>query len=342
MNKSLPPIILPLVILLMAYAPASSAAWFKEERAIMGTSIVAEVWSTDRNKADAGIAAVMNEMHRIDDLMSPFKESSELSLINREAADHPVKISRELFDLIERSLYFSRISNGAFDITFSSVGYMYDYREAKAPTDAEINKALPGINYRHLVLDRRASTIRFMRHGTRIDLGGIAKGYAVDNAIAILSEMGFHQALVTAGGDSRILGDKNGKPWMTGIRDPRKKGESVVVIPLSNAAISTSGDYERYFIRDGVRYHHILNPKTGKSVHGTRSATVIGPDATTTDALSTTLFVLGREKAMKLLESLPGIDAVIIDSDGKLYYSSGLSPPTPPVAAPAFTGNGLD
>ena len=314
----------------LAWVPASHADWYKEERAIMGTAILAEVWSNDADRAQKGIAAVMQEMHRIDELMSPYKKDSELSLVNREAGDHPVKISRELFNLIERSLYFSRISHGAFDITFSSVGYMYDYREGIAPTDAEIKQALPGINYRHLILDRNASTIRFARKGMRIDLGGIAKGFAVDNSIAILSKMGFHQALVTAGGDSRILGDKNGKPWMTGIRDPRKKGESVVVIPLSDAAISTSGDYERYFMRDGVRYHHILNPKTGKSVHDTRSATVIGPDATTTDALSTTLFVLGWQKAMQLLKTLPGIDAVIIDSGGKLHYSSGLEPPRPP------------
>ena len=317
-------------ILVLVWVPASHADWYKEERAIMGTSILAEVWSSDAAQAQKGIAAVMQEMHRIDELMSPYKEDSELSLVNREAAEHPVKISRELLNLIERSLYFSRISHGAFDITFSSVGYMYDYREGVAPTDAEIKQALPGINYRHLILDRNASTIRFARKGMRIDLGGIAKGYAVDNSIAILSKMGFHQALVTAGGDSRILGDKNGKPWMTGIRDPRQKGESVVVIPLSDTAISTSGDYERYFMRDGVRYHHILNPKTGKSVHDTRSATVIGPDATTTDALSTTLFVLGWEKAMQLLKTLPGIDAVIIDSGGKLHYSSGLEPPRPP------------
>ena len=317
-------------ILVLVWVPASHADWYKEERAIMGTSILAEVWSSDAAQAQKGIAAVMQEMHRIDELMSPYKEDSELSLVNREAAEHPVKISRELLNLIERSLYFSRISHGAFDITFSSVGYMYDYREGVAPTDAEIKQALPGINYRHLILDRNASTIRFARKGMRIDLGGIAKGFAVDNSIAILSKMGFHQALVTAGGDSRILGDKNGKPWMTGIRDPRQKGESVVVIPLSDTAISTSGDYERYFMRDGVRYHHILNPKTGKSVHDTRSATVIGPDATTTDALSTTLFVLGWEKAMQLLKSLPGIDAVIIDSGGKLHYSSGLEPARPP------------
>jgi thiamine biosynthesis lipoprotein len=330
MPKFLPLNFLLVGLLTLVFAPLSHAEWYKDEQAIMGTSIVAEVWSTDAAKAQEGIRAVMQEMHRIDYLMSPFKEESELSLVNREAADHPVKISRELFDLIDRSLYFSRISGGAFDITFSSVGYMYDYRAGVAPSDVDIKKALPGINYRHLILNKQDSTIKFTRKGTRIDLGGIAKGYAVDNCIALLSTMGFHQALVTAGGDSRILGDKGGKPWMIGIRDPRKEGNSSVVIPLSDTAISTSGDYERFFERDGVRYHHILNPKTGKSVKETRSATVIGPDATTTDALSTTLFVLGWQKAFTLLESLPGIDAVIIDSAGKLHYSSGLEPPQPP------------
>lgn len=319
--------LLPAIVLLVLAQP-SHAEWYKDERAIMGTSILVEVWSDDADRAHEGIEAAMQEMHRIDRLMSPYKEDSELSRVNREAADHPVKISRELFDLIERSLYFSRISDGAFDITFSSVGYLYDYRKGVAPGDAEIAKALPGINYRHLTLDQDNSTIYFTYRGTRIDLGGIAKGYAVDNCIALLAAMGFHQALVTAGGDSRILGDKRGRPWLTGIRDPRQKDASAVVIPLSDAAISTSGDYERFFERDGVRYHHILNPKTGKSATETRSATVIGPDATTTDGLSTTLFVLGWEKALKLVESLPGIEAVIIDGDGRMHYSAGLEPPT--------------
>lgn len=330
MTKFSPLNFLLLVVLALAMAPLSHAEWYKDEQAIMGTSILVEVWSTDAEKAQEGIRAVMQEMHRIDYLMSPFKEDSELSLVNREAADHPVKISRELFDLIDRSLYFSRISDGVFDITFSSVGYLYDYRAGIAPSDADIEKALPGINYRHLILNPQDSTIKFERKGMRIDLGGIAKGYAVDNCIAILSAMGFHQALVTAGGDSRIMGDKGGRPWMMGIRDPRKKaGEAAVVIPLSDTAISTSGDYERFFERDGVRYHHILNPKTGKSALNTRSATVIGPDATTTDALTKPLFILGWEKGMKLLESLPGIDAVVIDSTGQMHYSAGLEPPKP-------------
>lgn len=317
--------------LALALPHLSHAEWYKDEQAIMGTSIFVEVWNEDAERAHEGIQAVMDEMHRIDRAMSPFKEDSELSLVNREAADHPVTISRELYDLIQRSLDFSRMSDGVFDITFSSVGYMYDYRKGIKPSDEQIKEALPNIDYRHLILDPEHTTIRFARKGVRIDLGGIAKGYAVDNGINILRNMGFREALVTAGGDSRILGDRNGRPWMMGIRDPRKKaGEAAVVIPLSNTAISTSGDYERFFVRDGVRYHHILNPKTGKSALNSRSVTVIGPDATTTDALTKPLFILGWEKGLKLLESLPGIDAVVIDSTGQIHYSSGLEPPKPP------------
>lgn len=329
MKKSCPVLLCLLTAAAAAVPHAGLAAWHNDEQAIMGTSIRVEVFHDDAAFAREGMWAVMAEMHRIDHLMSPFREDSELSLANREAADHAVKISRELFDLIKRSLDFSRLSDGAFDITFSSVGYLYDYRKGVKPSDEQISAALPGINYRNLILDPRESTIKFARQGVRIDLGGIAKGYAVDNAINLLRAMGFREALVTAGGDSRILGDKHGRPWMTGIRDPRKAGESLVVIPLSNAAISTSGDYERYFERDGVRYHHIIDPKTGKSAGATRSATVIGPDATTTDALSTTLFILGWEKALKLVDSLPDIGAVIIDSAGQMHYSADLEPPKP-------------
>ena len=309
---------------------AAQAQWYKNEQAIMGTDVIAEVWSDDPQLAQRGIDAVMREMRRIDDTMSPYKPDSELSLVNREAAQHPVKISRELYDLIARSLAVSNLSGGAFDITFASVGYMYDYRDGIKPTDAEIKSHLSGINYHHIHLDPRAYTIRFDKPGVRIDLGGIAKGHAVDNCIALLEKLGIHDALVTAGGDTRILGTHHGRPWMTGIRDPRNEHGTAVVIPLSNTAVSTSGDYERYFIRNGVRYHHILNPKTGKSVHSTRSATVLGPDATTTDALSTTLFVLGPKRAMALVETLPGIDAIIIDATGVMHYSSGLEPPPKP------------
>lgn len=300
------------------------AQWLTGEEAIMGTAIRVELWADDKATGEAAIAAVMAEMHRIDREMSPYKPESELSRINREAAQHPVPISGEMFDILSRSIEFSKLSGGAFDITFSSVGYMYDYRRHIKPTDKEIEQALPGINYRHILLDAQKRTVRFARPGVRIDLGGIGKGYAVDNSIALLKKRGITHAIVTAGGDSRVLGDRGGRPWMVGIRDPRRKDSVVAVMPLVNSAISTSGDYERYFEADGVRYHHILNPKTGRSATGVHSVSVIGPDATTTDGLTKPVFILGPEKGLRLIESIPGVDAVIIDADGRMFYSSGL------------------
>lgn len=306
------------------FSAPTSAQWLSRDEAIMGTAIRVELWADDKLAGEAAIDAVMQEMHRIDREMSPFKPDSELSKINREAAQHPVAISAEMFDILTRSIEFSKISGGAFDITFSSVGYMYDYRRHIKPTEAQIKKALPGINYRHILLDAQKRTVKFSQPGVRIDLGGIGKGYAVDNCIALLKQRGIAHALVTAGGDSRVIGDKDGHPWMVGIRDPRRKDNVVAVIPLINSAISTSGDYERFFEANGVRYHHIINPKTGHSASGVHSATVIGPDATTTDGLSKPVFILGPEKGLALINSIPGVDAVIIDADGKMFYSSGL------------------
>lgn len=313
-----------LICLLTVAALPALAEWHSREEAIMGTAVRVELWHDDAAAARAAMGAVMDEMHRIDALMSPYKDDSELSRINREAVHQPVAIGKEMFDLIGRSIEFSKLSEGAFDITFSSVGYLYDYRERVRPTDAQIAKTLPGVNYRHLQLDSRKRTIRFARPGVRIDLGGIAKGHAVDNCIAILKGRGITNAIVTAGGDSRLLGDRRGRPWQVGIRDPRRRGETVAVLPLADVAISTSGDYERYFEEDGVRHHHIINPKTGKSASGVRSVTILGPDGITTEGLTKSVFVKGAKEGMRLIESLKGVDAIIIDDSGRMLYSPGL------------------
>ena len=315
------------VALLMVVTSAANAEWLKEKQAIMGTEITVEIWHDENKNALQCVDNVFKEMWRIDALMSPFKENSELTKVNNMAKHQPVVISIELFDLLKKSIKFSELSKGAFDITFSSIGYLYDYREGIQPTDEMINKNLAAINYRHIQLNTEEHSVRFKRQGVRIDLGGIAKGYAVDNAIEILKRCGTEYGLVTAGGDSRILGDKKGRPWMMGIRHPRNKKQVAVVLPLSNTAISTSGDYERYFIKDGQRIHHIINPGTGKSADKIWSATVIADDALTSDALSTTLFVLGAEKGLELINKLEGIDAVIIDVSGNMHYSSGLLVP---------------
>ena len=311
----------------MVVTSAVNAEWLKEKQAIMGTEITVEIWHDEKQKAQQCIDNVFKEMWRIDALMSPFKESSELTKVNNMAKDQPVVISIELFDLLKKSIKFSELSEGVFDITFSSIGYLYDYREGIQPTDEMINKDLAAINYRHIQLNTEEHSVRLKKQGVRIDLGGIAKGYAVDNAIEILKRCGTEYGLVTAGGDSRILGDKKGRPWMMGIQHPRNKKQVAVVLPLSNAAISTSGDYERYFIKDGQRIHHIINPGTGKSADKSWSATVIADDALTSDALSTTLFVLGAKKGLELINKLEGIDAVIIDTSGNMHYSSGLVAP---------------
>ena len=337
-SQALPLITHPalLILVMLILSRPLMAQWFEDEEAIMGTPVRVELWSDDPPAAKTAIAAVMSEMHRIDALMSPFKSDSELARINREAGKNPLTISKELFQLIQKAQSISRLTAGVFDISFASVGYLYDYRKGIHPSVPEIKTHLPAVNYRAIRLDSRIHSLFFSQPGMRIDLGGIAKGYAVDRAIQLLQQRHIRHALVSAGGDSRLLGDRRGRPWMIGIRHPRdtpkqtlqeKARTSPVVLPLSDIAISTSGDYERYFIRDGVRYHHIINTKTGQSAHASQSATVIGPDAGMTDALSTSVFILGAQKGIALINRLPGFDAVVIDAKGRLYYSAGLMPP---------------
>ena len=232
-------------------------------------------------------------MRRIDALMSTYKPDSEISRVNDSAAKAPVAVTAELFGLLQTAVQYSGLSKGAFDITYASVGYLYDYRQHFHPDEKAIATALPTVDYRQLRLDAVRRTVAFGKPGMRIDLGGIAKGYAVDRGIQILKDRGFTHAMVNAGGDTRVNGDRFGKPWIVGIRHPDRKDEIALRIPLVDAAFSTSGDYERYFDEGGVRYHHIIDPKTGRSPHAVRSVTIIASNATRTDGLSKTVFILG-------------------------------------------------
>ena len=315
-------------------APAPSVAapsqgeWVRRVTdGVMGTRITVELWSDDRARAEAAIDAVLDQMHHVDDVMSTYKPESEISQVNARAAQGPMNISKELFDLLVTAKEYSVLTDGAFDITYASVGYLYDFRKHQRPDEKQIKRALPAVSYRHIILDTAAQTVKFSQPGVRIDLGGIAKGYAVDRGIDALKARGVTRAYVGAGGDSRILGDRFGKPWMVGIRDPQKgEGEVITRIPLTDAAISTSGDYERFFDEDGVRYHHIIDPHTGHSASKVRSVTIIGPYATRTDGLSKTAFVLGPEKAMEIYNRIDDIDAVIVRLDGSVIYSKGIAP----------------
>jgi thiamine biosynthesis lipoprotein len=309
--------------LLVFWAGSAWPDWHQVTEPIMGTRIHAELKTDDAERAHALLEAVLAEMRRIEAEYSPYIEESELSRLNREAGQGWVSTTAEMIDLLEKSAQISRMTGGAFDITYASVGRYYDYREGQRPDDAAIEEALAAINYQFIEIDRAARRVRFTHPLVYIDLGGIAKGYAVDRCIELLAQAGITQASVAAGGDSRIIGDRDGEPWTVGIQDPREE-EMAVLLPLVDTAVSTSGDYERFFEEGGVRYHHILDPRTGDSARDSWSVTILGPEATFTDGLSTSVFVLGPERGLALIDRLPGVDAIIIDSEGQLRYSADL------------------
>ena len=304
--------------------PPEELGWHAREEAIMGTAIRVELWCENRSRAEAAVAAVMAEMHRIDAAMSPHKPQSELSRINSAAFAAPVRLSDEMFGLVQRALHFSHLSGGAFDISYAAVGRLYDYRRGTGPSDAALARARQAVGWQYLELDAARRTLRFTRPGMCIDLGGFAKGHAVDNAAVILAQRGIVHAMVSAGGDSRVIGDRRGRPWNVAIRDPRRAGQVSAVLPLADVSISTSGDYERFFEKDGVRCHHLLDPRTGVSPLGVHSVTVLADDGLTSEAMSKCVFVLGAERGLRLIDALPGVDAVVIDATGQLHFSSGL------------------
>ena len=293
----------------------------------MGTEISVYLWHDDPVRGQQAVDAIFDEVERLDLLMSTYKEDSRISEINRDAAERAVVAGDELYRLIERSLDISVLTKGAFDITYDSVGQHYDFRNRLRPDAETVESERVLIDYRLVQLDQVAGTVRFLQDGVRINLGGIAKGYVVERGVNILRRAGVAHAIVTAGGDSRLLGDRRGKPWMVGIRDPRNEGQVAISVPLEDEAISTSGDYERYFDEEGVRYHHILSPSTGAPASGVHSATVFGPDAVITDALSTSVFVMGVDHGLRLIATLPDYESIVIDDEGRIYYSAGLLQP---------------
>ena len=314
---------------LLSSTPAG-AEWLREVQSKMGTQVTVTFWNEDASQAgiERGrelMRLSMAEFDRIENAMSTYIADTEMWNINAYAADHPVKVSTELMQLLQRALQLSETTSGAFDITYDSVGHLYDYRNSVRPDANTIDDHLDTVNYRHVQLDMERNTVQFLHPGVRINLGGIAKGYSVERVIALLDEQGVAHASATAGGDTRILGDRRGVPWIIGIRHPDESDGIVTRLPIIDEAVSTSGDYERFFIEDGARYHHILDPASGLPTEGLRSVTILGPDGTMTDGLSTSVFVLGVSAGLHQIESMPAYEAVIIDGQGQLHYSNGLS-----------------
>ena len=304
------------------------AQWYSFKSTAMTTDLSLEFWYESATEAEHISQQVFAVFDRVDAQMSSHKPDSELSRINNALPNAETKISSALFKVLNHAIEISKRSAGGFDISFGSVGYLYDYRAGHRPDAQALDALSSRINYRSIKLDPVRRTVRLTMSQMRLDLGGIAKGYAVDLGIEVLKTKGIKYASLSAGGDMRLLGDKRGKPWLVAVKDPRSEQQHAVVLPLDNVAVSTSGDYERYFIAEnGERVHHILSPATGRPAKGIQSVTIIGNEAIETDGLSTAVFVLGVHAGLKMINKLDGIDAIIIDDKRKMHYSEGLMAP---------------
>lgn len=306
----------------------------------MGTSVEFKIWTDREIPARAAMDDALAEIKRLEAMMTTWSDTSEVSKINAAAGDKPVTISNELLDVLEASRKIHDESSGVFDITFYAFKglWRFDHDAVnEIPSEDAIKSRLALVDGKKLELDRKAKTARLPLKGMAINLGGIAKGYAVDRAAAVLAKNGFSDVVVQAGGDLLVRGRKGQEPWRVGIRDPRgPDGDFFAIAPITNAAFSTAGDYERGFVKGGARYHHILDPRTGKPATACRSVTILAPDALTADELDDAIFILGPTEGLKLLDKHPGAGAVIVDKDNQVHVSPTLKdvvqivhPPTP-------------
>lgn len=298
---------------------------------LMGTTVSLNVYvGEDGNAAGAGKAMqeALAEMARIETLMSEWKPDTELSRLNDAAGRPPLAVSDELFEVLEVARRVHRESEGAFDVTFHGVGHLWSFEAgATPPSRAAVKAALHLVDGTGVELDPETKSVRLPQAGMKIGLGAIAKGYAVDRASALLQARGFSDHVVEAGGDTYAAGSKGGQPWRVGVQDPKNAG-SLGVLSVRDRAVVTSGDYMRFFEHEGRRYTHILDPKTGWPVEADespRSVTLLAGDATRADAYCTAVTVMGPRRGLAFVESRPDLDAVIIERDGTVRVSSGLS-----------------
>jgi FAD:protein FMN transferase len=308
---------------------------FELERPCLGTRCTLAAFHYDAAAVDQAFTRALAEIARLDAMMTTWTDTSEVSRINAGAGSgEVVAVSPELYEVLDRSLWIARASGGAFDITVGAFKGLWKFdqdNDGSLPRRSEVLARLPLVDYRGLLLDPKRYTARLAKRGQSITLGGIAKGLIVDRAVAKLRDSGLTDFLVQAGGDLYAAGRRGDRPWRVGIQDPRagagharSADTSFALLSLENSAFNTSGDYERFVIQGGKRYHHIIDPRTGYPVTHTRSVTVLAPTSFLADTLDTAVFVLGAEKGLALVASVPGAEAVIVDAKNRVHMSPGL------------------
>ncbi|MEJ2880203.1 FAD:protein FMN transferase [Pedobacter sp. GR22-6] len=302
---------------------------FKEIVKLMGNRFEFTAVTDDHAMGPKAIAAAIAEVKRIEELLSTFKESSQVNEVNRLAGVSPVRVDEEVIGLVVRSQKISSITQGAFDITYGSVDkslWNFDQNMTALPNRELALKSVDLINYEHVLVNVKKSTLMLKHKGMRIGFGGIGKGYAADRAKQVMMGMGIQSGIVNAAGDLVTWGTQpGGQAWTIGIADPNHKQQAFSALSISNMAIATSGNYEKYAVIDGKKYSHTIDPKTGLPVTGVKSVSIICPSAELADALATPIVVMGVKVGLDLINQLNNVACVVIDDDDRLYASKNIN-----------------
>jgi thiamine biosynthesis lipoprotein len=329
-------VLLSVFFLMVLSACSRNDEIFRESRIAMDTLCTITVVSHSRAQAKRAINSGFSRIAQLEKLLNYFSEKSEVGMINRSSGNVPVLVSKETIEIIDNAVKIAGDTGGAFDPTIGPLmktwGFNLHTDEFSVPSEEDIKASIDLVDYKKIKVNNAGSEVFLEKEGMEIDLGGIAKGYAADKAVEAIREHGIRAALVTIAGDIKGYGKKpDGSTWKVGIQNPRPVDEKHVILPddviasldLNDRAVSTSGDYQRFFKEKGIRYHHILDPKTGFPASGVMSVTVIAPDGYLADGLSTGVFILGREKGLRLLESL-GLSGVVVDRNMEIFLTNDL------------------
>ena len=300
---------------------------FKRTLILMGSRFDITVVASNEKEGNEYIDSAIFEIARIEKLISSWDVNSETSLINKLSGIKPIKVDKELFDLIERSIAISTLTNGAFDISYASMDriWKYDGTMREMPSEEKISSSIKKVGYQNIIIDKEAQTVFLKLKGMKIGFGAIGKGYAADKAKALLIEKGAKAGIINASGDLNAWGKQaNGKDWMVAITNPLNKNKVFSWLPINDSAIVTSGNYEKFISFNGIRYSHIIDPRTGYPSTGIISTSIMTSNAELADAISTSVFVMGVETGLDFINQLKGVDCIIIDEQNKIHTSNNI------------------
>ena len=313
------------LLFLVNYSVAFSQQIFKKEQSLLGSPFEITVVATDSVQAKLYTDLAILEVKRIENLVSDWIPTTQISQVNQNAGIKPIKVDQEVFDLVERAIKISKLTSGAFDISYASMDkiWKFDGSMKQMPTEEAIKKSVEKVGYQNIILNPTDKTIFLKNKGMKLGLGGIAQGYIADKIKEVLQEKGCTSGLVNVSGDINTWGKQpNGQPWTVGIINPMNKNKVFATFILDDSAVETSGSYEKFVVFNGKRYSHIIDPRTGYPASGIVSVSVFAKQTELADALATGIFVLGIEVGLDLVNQLNGIDCIIVDDKGGVHVSN--------------------